>query len=104
MEGTATISPLHSTMFLLKPKLHKDIRHANYYFTFHNVSIKTLTFVLMAASMSSFTFHNVSIKTDSKLDNRSSSSSFTFHNVSIKTWKSLRTLRYLPLYIPQCFY
>ena len=71
-------------MFLLIPKdLETSTRCV--VFTFHNVSINSLTagFIILAVIL--FTFHNVSINSSFPLRNKSGGIKFTFHNVSINS-------------------
>ena len=101
-----TLSPLHSTMFLLKPK-NADQRNRRFpalHSTMFLLKLFCLLFQILILFF--FTFHNVSIKTRSaftqpiffmplhstmfllKRDCGASSATgdyFTFHNVSIKT-------------------
>ena len=62
-----SVLALHSTMSLLKPggSRHSDESEEN--FTFHYVSIKTLSREEIIAQSQNFTFHYVSIKTDMSL-------------------------------------
>ena len=53
---------LHSTMYLLKLNLADQYSSAKI-FTFHHVSIKTLTEAVITDDITIFTFHHVSIKT-----------------------------------------
>ena len=122
-----TLHPLHSTMFLLKPRLEDRPRVQEPTFTFHNVSIKTMadlsllkmssifTFhnvsiktnscFILCREIACFTFHNVSIKTNSQAITKLIDVNFTFHNVSIKTfWSLYAEVDLVFLYIPQCFY
>ena len=109
-----TLSPLHSTMFLLKRKVKNIFFNSSIplhstmfllklccadrtgdvlYFTFHNVSIKTLTApsaVLFAAPLHSTMFL---LKPVCQLRICGFESGFTFHNVSIKT-KIVPTAQY----------
>ena len=75
---------LHSTMFLLKLS-HIPCMTDESFFTFHNVSIKTVSRKDGRESSEHFTFHNVSIKTSIDSTRKEVSALFTFHNVSIKT-------------------
>ena len=59
--NVSSISPLHSTMYLLNPgAATAAVRTVS--FTFHNVSIKSYDYAYDYSRPSSFTFHNVSIK------------------------------------------
>ena len=53
---------LHSTMYLLKRKIHIELQHKKT-FTFHYVSIKTDCSLAGIQVQLEFTFHYVSIKT-----------------------------------------
>ena len=97
---------LHSTMFLLILAEGQFFAHTSY-FTFHNVSINTLSSsvfphnpsVVRVLKLSSFfTFHNVSINTRPAYPPRCIRCNFTFHNVSINT-----TTRYLCFIIQTIF-
>ena len=62
---------LHSTMYLLKPAVAVAIAVAPCTFTFHYVSIKTITSIATLHMCNIFTFHYVSIKTRKMLRWRS---------------------------------
>ena len=85
---TQQISPslyLHSTMYLLKLFPQRfEILGINV-FTFHYVSIKTLTDMQREMRKVLFTFHYVSIKTSLHTSSAITFPLFTFHYVSIKT-------------------
>ena len=66
----------------------KNTRQGFPYFTFHNVSISTGTFVPRSIWQIIFTFHNVSISTDYRSGRQEMWPVFTFHNVSISTARS----------------
>ena len=72
-------------MFLLKPSPIIKWYGVFFCFTFHNVSIKTCSILLLWISIKRFTFHNVSIKTRIPDNLPPIAENFTFHNVSIKT-------------------
>ena len=114
---------LHSTMSLLNHFLCKNIYYVYFFFTFHNVSIKSMFDDEYIDFNFDFTFHNVSIKSARSGSRRQRGISFTFHNVSIKSqsWRSSRQnmkVLYVSikskngdrhpdphnLYIPQCLY
>ena len=76
---------LHSTMYLLKLIFFSHATNVTQLFTFHYVSIKTVTPAVKTAQFSKFTFHYVSIKTDRKRGACKLWLLFTFHYVSIKT-------------------
>ena len=72
-------------MYLLNLSRVTHIRKGVFYFTFHNVSIKSASYTINSSATKNFTFHNVSIKSPSTIFSRNTSSVFTFHNVSIKS-------------------
>ena len=95
-------------------------------FTFHYVSISTLTIFLSSSLYPIFTFHYVSISTKSPITSEISPYEFTFHYVSISTcpqWLRLQPgsylhstmylfqlfswiirIRFIIIYIPLCIY
>ena len=83
-------------MFLLKRRSQSLNNQSSTDFTFHNVSIKTLSVPFLNRLLYIFTFHNVSIKTFTASWSDCITFHFTFHNVSIKTrapetgWKASR--------------
>ena len=70
------------------PKLFKTITVDK--FTFHYVSIKSLTNNAKFKEKFGFTFHYVSIKSEWKIISIKSLQRFTFHYVSIKSNSSLK--------------
>ena len=80
--------PLHSTMFLLIRDVEPQIVRRWTHFTFHKVSINTLSPFSGIWNWIVFTFHNVSINTMVKISNCGHDENFTFHNVSINTAKA----------------
>ena len=72
-------------MFLLIQECKKKYIVLLKDFTFHNVSINTVTEETIETKVSNFTFHNVSINTPFRAINRAQKCLFTFHNVSINT-------------------
>ena len=54
-------------------------------FTFHNVSINSITELNAAIIEFKFTFHNVSINSVIQMNETQEKVSFTFHNVSINS-------------------
>ena len=58
---------------------------ATVFFTFHNVSIKSRSVMLLLSHAETFTFHNVSIKSKYPVMSIRDNLVFTFHNVSIKS-------------------
>ena len=77
---------LHSTMSLLLPVLSTEIIEAMCLFTFHYVSITTVTANNYFKVNTDFTFHYVSITTQYTDDrNYNALLFFTFHYVSITT-------------------
>ena len=125
-EHRLSILTLHSTMFLLIQQTWLWKQSLICSFTFHNVSINTVTNSYPVSRNALFTFHNVSINTFSFPTADAVLHDFTFHNVSINTrttgrgcWgiRSLHSTMFLlilvavpipgqvsVLYIPQCFY
>ena len=117
---------LHSTMFLLKLDLRTSEICRGLDFTFHNVSIKTISFHVGALNLFFFTFHNVSIKTI--FQHRCPSRGLALHSTMfllkpfarqmLELWEhALHSTMFLlklhnnevysvrnDLYIPQCFY
>ena len=72
-------------MFLLiRIRLASDLS-LKHYFTFHDVSINTLSQCIVFHSLQHFTFHDVSINTVRKKKEMSLEQFFTFHDVSINT-------------------
>ena len=78
-------SSLHSTMFLLIQQTWLWKQSLICSFTFHNVSINTVTNSYPVSRNALFTFHNVSINTFSFPTADAVLHDFTFHNVSINT-------------------
>ena len=125
-EHRLSILTLHSTMFLLIQQTWLWKQSLICSFTFHNVSINTVTNSYPVSRNALFTFHNVSINTVYNFCSDHIRNFFTFHNVSINTrttgrgcWgiRSLHSTMFLlilvavpipgqvsVLYIPQCFY
>ena len=126
-EHRLSILTLHSTMFLLIQQTWLWKQSLICSFTFHNVSINTVTNSYPVSRNALFTFHNVSINTFSFPTADAVLHDFTFHNVSINTgrstdsWTSQCSLHstmfllirfcdrwmlrlFFDLYIPQCFY
>ena len=76
-----------------------------FFFTFHNVSIKSAVYMRLDGVETIFTFHNVSIKSAKIRWHHHIVMDFTFHNVSIKSNAALNTVKMpIRLYIPQCLY
>ena len=69
-------------------------------FTFHNVSINSVTHRGIYKRNTEFTFHNVSINSESFGGYGGIILLFTFHNVSINSDIRLRMLRNKEIYIP----
>ena len=75
---------LHSTMFLLNPEV-VSFDYTDAEFTFHYVSIKSMSIRQLLVNLVEFTFHYVSIKSMLSVLNYGIESEFTFHYVSIKS-------------------
>ena len=73
-------------------------------FTFHHVSIKTVTVTPSSATLSVFTFHHVSIKTDWKSRMCLADLIFTFHHVSIKTAEQKASMHSRMIYLHSTMY
>ena len=73
-------------------------------FTFHYVSISTLTIFLSSSLYPIFTFHYVSISTKSPITSEISPYEFTFHYVSISTHSPSHWSSDNYIYIPLCIY
>ena len=86
-EHRLSILTLHSTMFLLIQQTWLWKQSLICSFTFHNVSINTVTNSYPVSRNALFTFHNVSINTFSFPTADAVLHDFTFHNVSINTEK-----------------
>ena len=76
---------LHSTMYLLNLFLSYYSSLSNNSFTFHYVSIKSQSVIIVSPGLSLFTFHYVSIKSLKCWRYRKMLKRFTFHYVSIKS-------------------
>ena len=72
-------------MYLLNPYLTKPSGYKANKFTFHYVSIKSVTCETLEDDLKTFTFHYVSIKSYSEEPVTFRLMLFTFHYVSIKS-------------------
>ena len=97
------VNYLHSTMFLLilvpvTPDAYSLL------FTFHNVSINSLSFLLFNDSALLFTFHNVSINSQSKKAIKQMRKNL--HSTMFLLIQDNDSIyeRIYDIYIPQCFY
>ena len=119
LDAWHALANLHSTMYLFQPTFSYNnlvigiiyIPLCIYFnlspsslgrqlnvFTFHYVSISTLTIFLSSSLYPIFTFHYVSISTKSPITSEISPYEFTFHYVSISTcpqWLRLQPGSYL---------
>ena len=71
-------------MYLLIPA-HRGWSVVAFVFTFHNVSINSLSVLPAAGGSYVFTFHNVSINSRTVTSWTDVVNTFTFHNVSINS-------------------
>ena len=97
-------STLHSTMFLLILCSLPSVICRKYSFTFHNVSINTLSVRSVHAQHHSLHSTMFLLIPSNPTTIPSIKYAFTFHNVSINTAVRRSWRRRLFLYIPQCFY
>ena len=90
-------------MYLLNPSQEERVIKGKK-FTFHYVSIKSISSNILFLLSSVFTFHYVSIKSRAENVGNKPLFEFTFHYVSIKSRKTTGRAACWIIYIPLCIY